>query len=93
MTEERIETHRDTDGTTHTTTVIREAEAPKRGAGPWLVIAVIVALAVAALVVFSQYGQSEIAKDAAIAEAANEVGAAAQQVGEAAQEAADQMTN
>ena len=94
MTEEHITEQRAADGTTHTTTtVIRETDPPGKGAGPWLVIVTLVGLAIIGLLVFSQFSQSEIAKDTAVAEAANKVGAAAEQVGDAAQDAADEIAN
>lgn len=91
MTEERITRHTDEEGHTHTThTVV--SDAGSRGGGT---TAVLVILAIAAILVavyfFGNMSNAEIAKDAAIGNAANEVGAAANQAGEAIDQAADRV--
>lgn len=96
MTEERITEVRDPDtGSTHTThTVITDGDRRSGGGGAgWLIAVVFVIAIVAGIFIFSGMGNSEAAKDNAVAEAANNVGEAAQQVGDAAQDAADSVTN
>ena len=85
MVEERRTVHEaPADGVERTTIVERRSSS---NAWVWLIIALIV---VAAAVYFlTQMSGAEVAKDTAIAEAANDVGEAAQDVGNAAQDAAD----
>lgn len=89
MTEERITQTRDELGNTHTThTVVTDGER-KSGGASWVLLLVLAVLAIGAFVVFSQMSDAEVAKDNAVADAANEVGEAAGQVGDAAQNAGD----
>lgn len=97
MTEERItETHTPA-GNTHTThTIVSDGEAPRRGGAGWVIALVLILAAVAGLYLFSQQSGSEVAKNNAVAEAADsvsdaagEVGTAAKNAGEAAKEAVD----
>ena len=93
MTEERITETRTPEGNTHTTTTIVSDRASSGGGTKWVGLIVLVVIAVAALFVFSQMSESEAAKEAAVAEAAQQVGDAAEQVGAAAEEAVDKVTN
>jgi NADPH-dependent curcumin reductase CurA len=94
MTEERITETRTPDGNTHThTTVISDGEPRSGGGSKWAMVLVVLVLGVLAIWAFTQFGESEAAKDNAIAGAANEVGEAAGQVGDAAQDAADSIGN
>lgn len=91
MTEERITEYETPDGNTHTrTTIITDRE--KSGGSGWLVLIVLIIAIVAGIWAFTQFENSEIAKDSAIAEAAESVGTAANQVGDAAQDVADEVT-
>lgn len=94
MTEDHITRVQEPDGSTHTT-IIREGE-PRRSSGGGMGMLFAAVLLVAVLVVGAMLlnrGQdAEIAKDNAIAEAADKVGDSAQQVGEAAKDAADEVT-
>ena len=93
MTEERITETRDpATGDTHTThTVITDGERRSGGGSGWLIAIVLVIAVIAGIFIFSNMSGSEVAKDNAIGNAANEVGDAAQQVGDAAQDAADNL--
>lgn len=93
MTEERITETRTPEGNTHTTTRIVTDGQNSGGATKWIGLLVLVLLAVAALIVFSQMSDSEAAKDAAVGEAAQKVGNAAEEVGDAAEEAVDKVTD
>lgn len=89
MTEERITETETPSGNVHTShTVVTDDGARRSGAG-WLIALVLVAIAIAAIYLFSRQSDSEIARDNAVAEAANQVGDAAQNVGDAAKEAVD----
>ncbi|RKF23209.1 hypothetical protein D6851_01635 [Altericroceibacterium spongiae] len=90
MSEERITEVEAPDGKTHThTTVI--TDKPRSG-GSWVVIALaLLVVAVIGIWAVSSLGGAEVAKDNAIAEAADEVGNAAGQVGDAAQNAANKL--
>lgn len=91
MTEERITTTEDDRGITHTTHVVSDRRSSDGGSGKWLFMIVLV-IAVALVAYFlMQPSASEIAKDTAITDAANQVGDAAGQVGEAAENAADNV--
>ncbi|WP_338244608.1 hypothetical protein [Aurantiacibacter hainanensis] len=97
MTEERVTTTKTPDGDTHTTTVIHDDQ--KSGGAKWGLLIGLLVLAVVAFVVFSQMSDAEIAKDEAVAgaadsvgDAASNVGEAAQNVGDAAQDAADNLS-
>ncbi|GFE76457.1 MULTISPECIES: hypothetical protein [Novosphingobium] len=73
---------------TTTTTIIRERGSS--GGATGIVMALILLVVVAGgIYLFSKGTQSETAKDEAITEAANNVGAAADKVGDAAQDAAN----
>ena len=94
MTEERITETTDSQGNTHTTRVIRESGSGNAGGGfaKWaFLLVLVVALGVGA-VLMTQTNTAEIAKDNAVADAANDVGDAAQQVGDAARDVADDVT-
>ena len=83
MTQERIDSVETPDGNTHTSTTII-TDRPKSGMSGWFVMFVVLAAVLVALWAFTAMGSSEIAKDTAIENAANNVGAAASQVGDAA---------
>lgn len=88
MTEERITETETPSGNVHTShTVIHDDGARRGGGSGWLIALALVLLAVAAFYFLSRQSGSEIAKDNAVAEAANSVSDAAGEVGEAAQEA------
>lgn len=88
MTEERITTTETPDGNTHTTTTVVHDDA--RGGGTkWGLLLGLIVLAVVAFVVFSQMSDAEIAKDEAVAGAADSVGNAAENIGQAAQNVGD----
>lgn len=77
-----------TPATSHTTTVIRE----KRGSGGMVLgVIAVIGILVAAFVFMNQQ-DSEVMRDAAIADAAQKVGDSAQQAGEAVENAADKLT-
>lgn len=89
MVEERITTHegpRGEGGTTHTTIVHDGASS---GGSRWFIGLVLLLALVAGIFFFSQFTGSEVAKDDAIANAANEVGDAAGAVGDAARQAGE----
>lgn len=92
MVEERIVETRTPTGETHThTEIIRDAPAERRGGPGWAIFALlIVALIVGALFLMNN-NSSEVAKDNAVADAANSVGDAAQSIGDAADKAADKI--
>lgn len=81
---DEIHTTRETDGTTHTTTVVDRD--PKGSGGIGTTLLVIAALAIAAFIAFQFLG-NERAETGAVTEAAQKVGDAAENVGDAAQEA------
>ncbi|MXO58725.1 hypothetical protein GRI89_04115 [Altererythrobacter salegens] len=92
MTEERITEVRGPEGespTTHTTVI---SGGPKSGGTGWALVIVLVLAVIAGLWMFSTMGGAEMAKDDAVAQAAEEVGNAANSVGDAAQKAADAIT-
>ena len=93
MVEERITQVETPSGDTHThTTVV--TDAPRSGGGAtWLIVLLLVVIAAVAVFYLSGMSGSEVAKDNAVAEAADNVGNAAQQVGDAAQDAADSVTH
>ena len=95
MTEERIvETRDPATGSTHTThTVVTDGDRNRGGGSGWLIAIVLLLAVVAAFFIFTNMSDAEVAKDNAIENAANDVGAAAEQVGNAAQEATDNLTS
>lgn len=96
MTEERITEVETPDGNTHTTHTIVTGDGDARtggGGSGWLIAIVLIIALVAAFFIFSSQSGSEVAKDNAIENAANNVGAAAQNVGEAAKDVADNVTD
>lgn len=93
MTEERITETTDAAGNTHTThTVVTDGE-PRSGGTNWVVIMLVLAVAVVGIFFLMQATGTEMAKDNAIAGAAEEVGDAASQVGDAAQNAGEAVEN
>lgn len=85
MAEERITTHETPGGQpTHTTVV---THSTRRGGSGWLIGLVLLAALIVGIFMFSRMSGSEIAKDNAVGNAANEVGNAASRVGDAAQQA------
>jgi hypothetical protein len=92
MVEERITTV-EGEGTPSThTTVIRDGESTRSGGGGIIIALVLLVAVIGGIYLFSQTNSSEVAKDNAIANAANEVGDAANSVGEAVDSAADNVT-
>lgn len=90
MTEERITETQTPSGNTHTThTVVTDDGERRRGGSGWLIALALILAAVVGIYLFSQQSGSEIAKDNAVAEAAESVSDAAGQVGDAAQKAVD----
>jgi hypothetical protein len=93
MVEERITQVETPSGDTHThTTVV--SDTPRSGGGAtWLIVLLLVVVAAIAVFYLSGTSGSEVAKDNAVAQAADDVGNAAQQVGDAAQDAAKSATH
>ena len=89
MAEERITETRTPDGNTHTTHTVVTDEPRRTGGSGWVLAIILLVAAIAAIVIFTQMGGAEVAKDEAITDAANQVGEAAGQVGDAAQEAGE----
>lgn len=89
MTEERITETTDAAGNTHTThTVVSDGE--RRGGGAnWALLLLVLVVAVVGIFFLTQMNSAEVAKDNAVAGAADQVGEAAGQVGEAAQNAGE----
>lgn len=85
MTQERIDSIETPDGNVHTSTTII-TEEPRRGISGWFVMFIVLAAVVIALWAFTATDKSEIAKDNAIENAANQMGVAADQIGDAASE-------
>lgn len=93
MTEERITETTDEAGNTRTThTVVTDGET-RSGGTNWVLILLVLIVAVVGIFFLTQMNSAEVAKDNAIAGAANEVGEAANQVGEAAQGAGEAVEN
>ncbi|MEZ5679713.1 MAG: hypothetical protein R3E14_00245 [Erythrobacter sp.] len=89
MTEERITETTTPSGETHTThTVVTDGES-RSGGTNWAILLLVLAAAVIGIFFLTQMSGAEVAKDNAVADAANEVGEAASQVGEAAQNAGE----
>lgn len=93
MTEERITETTDAAGNTHTThTVVSDGET-RSGGTNWVLILLVLAVAIVGIFFLTQTNSAEIAKDNAVAGAADEVGEAASQVGDAAQNAGEAVEN
>lgn len=89
MTEERITEVETPSGNVHTThTVVTDGSARSGGSG-WMIALVLLAVAAAAIYLFTTQSNSEVAKDNAVAAAAEDVSDAANAVGDAAKEAVD----
>lgn len=94
MTEDHITRVQEPDGSTHTT-IIRESEPARRsggGMGMILFALVLVAALVVGAMLLSRGQNAEIAKDNAVADAAQKVGDSAAQAGQAVEDAADKVT-
>ena len=89
MADDRITETRTTDpqGNTHTTVTHDTRGGRGGGGGKIAVLLVLVLLVAVGVWFFTQQSGAEIAKDNAVADAANQVGEAANQVGDAAQDA------
>lgn len=72
-------------------TIIVTDSGRRGGGGTWLIGIVLLIAVLAGIYFFTQNSGSEVVKDNAIANAADQVGDAAQQVGNAAQDAADSL--
>ena len=92
MTEERVTETTDAEGNTHTRTTIVTDE-PRRSGSSWVMLLLVLAAIVIGVIVFTQMSGAEVAKDTAIADAANDVGDAAQKAGDAVQDVADEVTD
>jgi|SRR6476469_10793446 len=95
MAEERITEVETPSGDTHTThTIVTDGDTRSGGGGSgWLIAIVLLIAVVAGIWFFSGMSNSEAKKDDAIANAADNVGAAAKQAGNAVENAADNVTN
>ena len=95
MAEERITEVETPSGDTHTThTIVTDGDTRSGGGGSgWLIAIVLLIAVVAGIWFFSGMSNSEANKDNAIANAADNVGAAAKQAGNAVENAADNVTN
>lgn len=90
--EERIVETRTPAGDTHThTEIVRDVPARSGGGAGWLIAIVLIVALVVGAFLFMQNSSSEVAKDNAIAGAAESVGNAAESVGDAADQAADSI--
>lgn len=76
MAEERITETRDQNGNTHTTHTVVKDGTGKGGFG-WAMLLLVAVLGIGGLVAFNQMGGAEIAKDNAVADAANTLEGAA----------------
>lgn len=94
MTEERITEVETPSGNTHThTEVIRDAEPRRSGGAGWAILVVLVLAVLVGAFVLMQGQGAEVAKDNAIADAAESVGGAADSIGNAADAATDRIAN
>ena len=95
MAEERITEVETPSGDTHTThTIVTDGDTRSGGGGSgWLIAIVLLIAVVAGIWFFSGMSHSEANKDNAIANAADNVGAAAKQAGNAVENAADNVTH
>lgn len=90
MTEERITETETPSGNVHTTHTVITDDASRSGGGAgWLIALVLIIVAIAGIYLFSQQSGAEVAKDNAVADAAQSVGDAANDVGDAAKEVVD----
>lgn len=98
MTEERITERHDAAGNVTERTVERGTSGPtvveRRGGGGGVILGIL-AIALIAVVAFFllDLNKGETRKDAAITEAAGDVGDGARKIGDAAEKAADKLTN
>jgi hypothetical protein len=93
MVEERITEVETPSGNTHThTTVVSDGDRSGGGA-TWVIVLLLIVVGAVAIWFFSGMSGSEVAKDNAVAEAADDVGNAATQAGEAVERAADNVAN
>ena len=92
MTEERITESRTPEGNTHTHTTVITDQPRSGGAFKWFALLALIVVGIGAVLVFSQLGDAETAKDSAVADAATQVGEAAGQVGDAAEKAVDEVS-
>jgi type II secretory pathway pseudopilin PulG len=69
-------------------TIIVESPSRSGGSSGWAIALVLIVALIAGVVFFTQMSSSQKAKDAAITNAAQDVGQAARNVGDAAQDAA-----
>lgn len=95
MTEERITRVETPEGNTHTTTTIVHDGEPRRSGGgmTWFVLFVVLLAVLVGIWAFTQMGGAEMAKDNAMADAADKVGAAADNIGDAARDAGQAVEN
>ena len=91
MTEERTTRVQDPDGSTHTTTTVVHDEPARSGGSGWLIALGLIIAVIAAIWFFTQQSGSEIAKDNAVAGAAEAVEGAAESVDQAADSAREQL--
>jgi uncharacterized membrane protein len=89
MTEERTDHVEMPSGNTHTTTTIVTDEPKRSGISGWFLMFVVLLAVVVAIWVFVGSNNSEIAKDNAIADAAERVGDTAEDVSNAAAQVGD----
>lgn len=95
MTEERITRVETPEGNTHTTTtIVNDGAGEGKSSGTtWFVLFVVLLAVLVGIWAFTQLGETEMAKDNAVAEAADSVNAAADNIGEAAQDAGQAVEN
>ena len=94
MSEERTTITTDEAGNTHshTTSYVRE-DAPRRsGGGIWVIALMLLVALVVGGYFISQTSSAEMAKDNAVADAANSVSGAADQIGDSVQQVGDSVT-
>lgn len=89
MTEERITETETPTGNVHTTHTVVTDEGRGRGGSGWLIALILLVAAIAAVYFISQQSGAEVAKDNAVANAAESVSDAAGEVGSAAKEVVD----
>ena len=93
MTEERTTRVEAPDGNTHTTTtIVRDGPAESGGGMKWILVLVAIVVIGIGIYAFTGMNDAQIAKDTAIADAANSVGTAADKVGNAVEDVADEVT-